>query len=433
MKTDRRTSGIAALDSLLGGGLETRTITQIYGEPASGKSTLCMLAAVSCLRAGHPVVYIDSEGFSIERFRQIAGKDTERIAEHLFLFEPLDFEHQGTMIAEAEKVLKAQKPGLLVMDSATALYRTDLEKGRDALQAPTKQMIHLLGLRLGHLAGNRFAIRIRGSVADGVARAAAVIEVLKRRGVPNYFGAQRFGTQANSHLVGRAWVLGDYQSAVDLLIGSGEGITDEQWRSAIAAYRDGDLERSVRLFPPHCRTEREIVQRLAKKPDNWRQSLGGVPPRLKSLYVSAFQSHLFNLVLDERLERFDSVMTGDLAYKHANGACFLVEDAAKEAERALCFEISPTGPMLGGRMKLPQGEPLALEDEVLHREGVDRSSLSASALLPDGERRPLRVPLGAPEFAADGEGLFLTFSLPRGAYATAVLREIIKSDGVSLS
>ena len=288
-------------------------------------------------------------------------------------------------------------------------------------------------LRLGHLAGNSFAIRIRGSVADGVARAAAVIEVLKRRGVPNYFGAQRFGTQANSHLVGRAWVLGDYQSAVDLLIGSGEGLTDEQWRSAIAAYRDGDLERSVRLFPPHCRTEREIVQRLAKKPDNWRQSLGGVPPRLKSLYVSAFQSHLFNLVLDERLERFDSVMTGDLAYKHANGACFLVEDAAKEAERALCFEISPTGPMLGGRMKLPQGEPLALEDEVLHREGVDRSSLSASALLPDGERRPLRVPLGAPEFAADGEGLFLTFSLPRGAYATAVLREIIKSDGVSLS
>ncbi len=145
MKTDRRTSGIAVLDELLGGGLETRTITQIYGEPASGKSTLCMIAAVTCLRAGRPVVYIDSEGFSIERFRQIAGEDTERIADQLFLFEPLDFEHQGTMIAEAEKVLKAHKPGLLVMDSATALYRTDLEKGRDALQALTKQMIHLLG------------------------------------------------------------------------------------------------------------------------------------------------------------------------------------------------------------------------------------------------------------------------------------------------
>ena len=145
MKTEKRSSGNAAFDALIGGGLEVQTITQIYGEPASGKSTLCMIAAVSCLRAGHPVVYIDSEGFSIERFRQIAGEDTEKLAEHLFLFEPLDFEHQGTMIAEAEKVLKAHKPGLLVMDSATALYRTDLEKGRDALQALTKQMIHLLG------------------------------------------------------------------------------------------------------------------------------------------------------------------------------------------------------------------------------------------------------------------------------------------------
>ena len=145
MKIDKRTSGNAALDALLGGGLEVRTVTQFYGEPASGKSTLCAIAAVATLRAGDAVVYIDSEGFSIERFRQIAGTDTEKIADRLFLFEPIDFEHQGAMIPEAEKVLKAHKPGLLVMDSATALYRTDLEKGRDAMQALTRQMIHLLG------------------------------------------------------------------------------------------------------------------------------------------------------------------------------------------------------------------------------------------------------------------------------------------------
>ena len=78
MKTDRLTSGNAALDGCSAGGLELRTITQIYGEPASGKSTLCMIAAVSCLRAGDPWSIIDSEGFSIERFRQIAGSDTER-------------------------------------------------------------------------------------------------------------------------------------------------------------------------------------------------------------------------------------------------------------------------------------------------------------------------------------------------------------------
>ncbi|MDP2797296.1 MAG: DNA repair and recombination protein RadB [Methanoregula sp.] len=145
MKTDKRTSGNAAFDQLMGGGLEVRTITQLYGEPASGKSTLCILAAVSCLRTGHAVAYIDSEGFSIERFRQIAGDDTEKLADKLFLFEPIDFEHQGQVIAEVEKVLKTQKPQLLVMDSATALYRSDLDKGRDAIQVLTRQMIHLLG------------------------------------------------------------------------------------------------------------------------------------------------------------------------------------------------------------------------------------------------------------------------------------------------
>lgn len=145
MKTERQTTGNPALDALIGGGLEARTITQLYGEPASGKSTIAMIAAVAALRAGKSVVYIDTEGFSIERFRQIAGADTESVADRLFLFEPFDFEHQNQVIAECEKVLKAHPCGLLVMDSATALYRTDLEKGRDALQLLTKQMIHLLG------------------------------------------------------------------------------------------------------------------------------------------------------------------------------------------------------------------------------------------------------------------------------------------------
>ncbi len=145
MRTDRMSSGNAALDHLLGGGFEIRTISQFYGTPASGKSTLCMVAAVACLRGERSVIFIDSEGFSIERFRQIAGEDTEKLADQLFLFEPIDFEQQGTMIAEADKILKSHNPGLLIMDSATALYRTDLEKGRDALQQLTRQMIQLLG------------------------------------------------------------------------------------------------------------------------------------------------------------------------------------------------------------------------------------------------------------------------------------------------
>jgi DNA repair protein RadB len=145
MKDDRRSSGNPALDRLLGGGLELRTITQVFGGPASGKSTLSMVAAVSCLRSGNSVIFIDSEGFSTERFRQIADNDSAAIADRLFLFEPIDFEQQGSMIVEADKILRQHQPGLIVLDSATALYRTDLEKGRDAMQMLTRQMLQLLG------------------------------------------------------------------------------------------------------------------------------------------------------------------------------------------------------------------------------------------------------------------------------------------------
>lgn len=139
-------SGNSDLDRLLGGGYEPRIITQFFGEPAGGKSTLCQMAAVSCLRSGKGVVYIDSEGFSTERFRQVAGDETDVLVENLFLFEPLDFEEQGLMIGNTEQVLKSRNGGLIVMDSATALYRTDLERGQEALRALTRQMVCLLGL-----------------------------------------------------------------------------------------------------------------------------------------------------------------------------------------------------------------------------------------------------------------------------------------------
>ncbi len=149
MKPDRISTGSQALDDLLGGGLERRTITQIYGEPASGKSTFCLMAAVASLRAGNSVVYIDTEGFSVERFTQLAGENAGAFADRLYLFEPLDFAQQGAMIADTEGLLKrdGQAPvGLLVMDSATALYRTELDLGREALRRLSHHMIKLLGL-----------------------------------------------------------------------------------------------------------------------------------------------------------------------------------------------------------------------------------------------------------------------------------------------
>jgi DNA repair protein RadB len=137
MKSDHERTGNGSLDGLLGGGIERRTITQFVGEPATGKTTLCLIIAAEFLRHGHTVVWIDSEGFSVERFRQVAGEDAEALASRLILYEPVDFAQQGSMILEADRVIKAHQ--------ATALYRTELDRGRDAMQALTRQMLMLLG------------------------------------------------------------------------------------------------------------------------------------------------------------------------------------------------------------------------------------------------------------------------------------------------
>lgn len=139
-------SGSLDLDTLIGGGIEARVITQFYGEPASGKSTLCVMVAVECLRSGKGVIFIDTEGFSIERFRQVAGDDAEQLATNLYLCEPVDFDQQGVMITNAEQLCRTREIGLVILDSATGLYRTQLRKGRDTMQQLVTQMVLLLGL-----------------------------------------------------------------------------------------------------------------------------------------------------------------------------------------------------------------------------------------------------------------------------------------------
>ena len=137
-------TGSVELDLLTGGGLYRGIITQVYGEPASGKSTMCLMASVSALRAGIRVLFLDSEGFSAERFRQIAGPDAESLATNFFLYEPEDFVQQAVMVKGLDPMLRGGA-GLVVLDTATGLYRSQIDRGRDALQKLTSQMLMLLG------------------------------------------------------------------------------------------------------------------------------------------------------------------------------------------------------------------------------------------------------------------------------------------------
>jgi tRNA pseudouridine13 synthase len=286
---------------------------------------------------------------------------------------------------------------------------------------------HRNKLKTGHLAGNRFTIKVRGVTADAEERAESILEVLTARGVPNYFGAQRYGSLGNSHLIGRALLRGDAEAAVSAIMGDPAAVRDDQWRHAVELYRLGDLKGSMESFPGHCRTEREILQRLIKRPGAYDRALDAVSPRLKKLYLSACQSSLFDRLLEQRINGIDTILKDDLAYRHDNGACFAVENPEAEMERVRCFSISPSGPMFGCKMKQPEGRPGEMEEKLLCGEGLTPSSFNISGgLRMEGERRPLRVPMNNITVESCEEGLIFSFSLPRGSYATSVLREIMK-------
>lgn len=282
-------------------------------------------------------------------------------------------------------------------------------------------------LRLGHLAGNSFRIRLREVQEDAVPRAEAALAILGSKGVPNYFGSQRYGALGNSATIGIRLLQGDPEGAVRALVGNPAQISDQRWKSGVQAFHDGDLARAVELLPPHCRTEKEVIKTLLRRPQGWESALKSIHPRIINLYLSAAQSSLFDRTVAARIDALDRVEPGDIACKHANGACFLVTDAAEAAARASCFEISATGPMFGRKMLIPGGNAAALEEEILAASGLPRETFNGSGRFRlEGERRPLRVPLGDVTVANNAGSLILEFMLPKGSYATSVLREVMK-------
>lgn len=222
-------------------------------------------------------------------------------------------------------------------------------------------------LRTGHLAGNRFTITLFGAAPDALARARERLERLATGGLPNYFGAQRFGHQGDNLAAAAAW-----------------------------------LEAGA---PPRGHRTR----------------------LLRKLYPSVVQSEIFNRYLARRsalgLER---VLAGDVVRLAGRRAVFLVEDPAAEQPRLAAREILLTGPMPGPKMRAAGGVPRELEAAVVAELGLGEAALATLARLVDGTRRDLV--LWPAELAVDpapGARLIVRFVLPPGGYATQVLRELV--------
>jgi len=286
---------------------------------------------------------------------------------------------------------------------------------------------HRNKLRLGHLAGNRFRIRIHRPAPEALPRAEAILGVLQDLGVPNRFGAQRYGVLGNSHRIGRAILTGDFADAIREIIGNPAEIRHPDWQAAALAYRAGNLEEALARLPRHCHPERQLLEalRAGRAP---REAVLSLSRKLLRLYLSAYQSSLFDRLVDMRLNSLERLWPGDLAMKHVNGACFEVVDPAAEQPRADAFEISPTAPMYGCKIRLAGGQAGLLERSLLDKEQLTPDTFRLpGGLTMEGERRSLRVPLQEVAVQTDEDDLLIAFRLPKGSFATAVLHEVMKT------
>ncbi len=283
-------------------------------------------------------------------------------------------------------------------------------------------------LRLGALAGNRFRIRLPGLGAEHVEILRARLGQLAEQGVPNAFGPQRFGHGGENAVWGRAIVQSDANALYELAgspVTRGESPRVVEARTALRENRFPD---ALRLFPKSFVIERHLAHagRMGlERPEGLRT----LPHARRDFLISAWQSALFNAVLRARIESFGTLLLGDAAMKHENGACFLVEDQGAEAPRAARMEVSPTGPLPGRKMLHPTGEAARIEADALLAEGCAWPTTSVRAA--EGARRSLRMPLREAEVELEADGVpCLAFFLPKGSFATTVLAQFGIQDEV---
>jgi tRNA pseudouridine13 synthase len=236
-------------------------------------------------------------------------------------------------------------------------------------------------MKPGHLSGNRFAITVRGLPEERVGEVASALERVAREGVPNAFGAQRFGSYGDNAARALAWLRGQER-------------------------------------PPR-------------------------DPRLQRLLWSSLQSAVFNAVLDERAAdgTWVTPIEGDLLKLRSSGGLFGCADVQTDGPRAASGEVSPTGPIIGARMRWPEGAVADLERRVSARILGDDFDLARTRSLGEGSRRALRLwvedlrweTMKDDRTSTPGKPaacMRVYFVLPKGSYATTVLGTAVALEDV---
>ena len=277
------------------------------------------------------------------------------------------------------------------------------------------------------LVGNAFSIVLRrccGGVEERIAEAMGAAEEGR---VPNFYGLQRFGSSgAGTHRVGRALVRGEFKEAVGILLGvDGSPETKE----AFEAERYGDLAGSL---PIGKDVELAVARELGRHPGAWVRALRAVPVSLRRLYVQAYQSYVFNRTVSiavERGEELSKLSAGDnWAHASSDGLEISAPRGVKDIPTPGAV---PLVQVVGYAFRNYGSRFDSCLTQALESEGVGPGRFfleeMQEASQEGGFRRPALVVREGSWKVQDGSAS-LRFVLPKGQYATVLLREIVKAE-----
>ncbi|TIA88213.1 hypothetical protein E3P99_02743 [Wallemia hederae] len=309
---------------------------------------------------------------------------------------------------------------------------------------------------LGSLNGNRFGIILRDVECDSEDTIHASLKVLSERGFINYFGMQRFGTSVvPTHFIGWLLLKSDWEGACSSILRVQPNEDEECVKGRKAWLEEKNANLALKILPRKMVAERAIIEHLKKNTNDYLGALGRIPRNLRTMYVHAYQSYIWNAAVSKRIKDFGlHVVVGDLVM--AGEQVKRVEEG--EVDKYTIYDIIM--PLAGHNSVYPGGEVGEKYKEMLKMDELDHEKLwrpQREYSMEGSYRRMIHLPkdvtweviryvtgdeqllksaeeeiLNLDVDKVDGEkkklALSMNFNLGSGTYATMLLREILKGN-----
>ena len=402
-----------------------------------------------------PEVIPDGEGPNIYIWIEKLGRTTLDVLLDIARDLHIDRKRMGFAGMKDKKAITRQWICIANMDSEEQFNQVKALEGTIHNTEFLKVVRGRKKLRMGQLKGNKFRILVKDidgmdsedaeerrlAIEDAALRADAILKTLEKTGVPNYFGWQRFGKpRTNTHLVGEALIQNDLKEAVRRYIGNPSPEEGEEARAARQAYDDGEWDKSLELMHPGMRYEKMMIKELIKDSKkgeltdkSYMNALHALPKPLQRMFVHAYQSYLFNEAVSNRVEMgINSYVEGDIVIDNEE---HIVRDKTPEEFQELIetFQASPTCPLYGTKVPFAGGKVGEMEENILKNYNITKEDFEVPKmprLGSHGLRRAMRFQVWDASAVPTDDGVLCEFSINKGAYATAVLREVMKKDVV---